>query len=76
MVEPRQLKHLFDPFFTTRLRDGGTGLGLSVAHGIVAEHSGRISVESKPDVGSKSTIALPLAEISDCNGCRAMRGAS
>jgi len=37
---------IFDPFYTTRLRDGGTGLGLSVAHGIVVDHGGRMWLES------------------------------
>lgn len=39
---------IFDPFYTTRLRDGGTGLGLSVAHGIVQDHGGKMWLESPP----------------------------
>jgi signal transduction histidine kinase len=57
-VEPEDLPRIFDPFFTTKAN--GTGLGLSVAHGIVLEHQGRIDVESAPGVGSCFRILLPL----------------
>lgn len=53
------LDRLFDPFFTTKPVDQGSGLGLSVVHGIVSNHGGRISVESAPGRGARMTIELP-----------------
>ncbi|MGH7961074.1 MAG: ATP-binding protein, partial [Candidatus Binatia bacterium] len=54
------LQHLFEPFFTTRALQGGTGLGLAVIKSLVAEHSGTISVESEVGVGSRFTVDLPV----------------
>jgi two-component system cell cycle sensor histidine kinase/response regulator CckA len=51
-------RYLFDPFYTTRRRQGGVGLGLSLAHGIVVEHGGTIAVHSQPDTGTTITISL------------------
>lgn len=51
---------VFDPFFSTRIMEGGTGLGLSVAHGIVADHGGKIEVHSIPAGGTTMRIDLPL----------------
>lgn len=59
-VEDVNLAHVFDPFFTTRLSKGGTGLGLSVAHGIAADHGGELRVESAFGKGAIFTLELPL----------------
>jgi len=52
-----QIDHMFDPAFTTK--EKGLGLGLSIAHEIIAGHGGEIRVESRPGKGSKFTILLP-----------------
>jgi|GEM_PF-218861 len=54
------LKQLFLPFFTTKEVGQGTGLGLSVVHGIVTSHGGKISVESRVGTGSRFTVSLPV----------------
>ncbi|MEX0716271.1 MAG: ATP-binding protein [Planctomycetaceae bacterium] len=54
-----QVQHLFDPFYSNRGRTGGTGLGMSIAYGIVREHDGSIDVTSAPGKGTAITIRLP-----------------
>ncbi len=58
-ISPEAQKRLFEPFFTTKPE--GVGLGLAVSAGIVQEHGGRITVESRPGHGSTFTVWLPLA---------------
>lgn len=53
----------FDPFFTTKDRESGSGLGLSIAHGIVTQAGGTIQVESAPGHGTKVAIRLPAAPV-------------
>jgi PAS domain S-box-containing protein len=55
-------KRIFDPFFTTKAVGEGSGLGLSVVHGIVTGHGGTVRVESRPDQGTRFVIDLPLAD--------------
>ena len=59
-ISPEHIKKVYDPFFTTKAPGKGTGLGLAVSYGIVQEHSGTISVDSKPGLGTTFRLELPL----------------
>lgn len=62
-IKNEDIPRVFDPFFTTK--DFGTGLGLSVVHGIIEEHGGQIEVESEVAKGTVFHIFLPLVRFDE-----------
>ena len=60
-IAPENVAKIYDPFYTTKGVGQGTGLGLAVSYGIVQEHAGHITVDSKPGHGTTFRITLPTA---------------
>jgi two-component system, NtrC family, sensor kinase len=61
-IPPDILPHIFDPFFTTKENQQNTGLGLAVAHSILEQHGGSISVKSSPEEGTEFVASLPVLD--------------
>lgn len=62
-IAPEILDKIFDPYFTTKQFGEGTGLGLSVVHGIIQSHGGGIIVTSQPGMGARFEVFLPVVPV-------------
>lgn len=62
-MDSQTLEHIFEPYFTTKEKGKGTGLGLATVHGIVKNHGGYIFCDSELNVGTVFTIYLPVPEV-------------
>ena len=61
-IAPEDIRRIYDPFFSTRKKSGGNGLGLSISYGIVQEHGGAMEVESDVSSGTRFLIRFPAAD--------------
>lgn len=59
-IAAEDLPHIFEPFFSTKHDASGIGLGLSIVHGIVQNHKGKIQVKSEPGRGTTMSVTIPL----------------
>ena len=64
-IPPENLPRVFDPFFSTKDVDRGTGLGLYVTYGIIKKHNGNLSVKSEPGAGTTFVLSLPIEQPSE-----------
>jgi len=74
-IRPEDLPKIFDPFFTTKDVGKGTGLGLTIAYKIVAQHGGRIDVRTEVGVGSRFTVVLPMNPPAETDTAETREGA-
>lgn len=59
-ISPENIRRIFEPFFTTKPVGKGTGLGLTIAYGIIQKHNGNIAIESEPGSGTLVRVRLPF----------------
>jgi signal transduction histidine kinase len=59
-IPPEHVDRIFNPFFTTKPRGLGTGLGLTISDEIVRDHGGRLTVQSAPETGTTFIVELPV----------------
>ena len=64
-MDRETLERIFDPYFTTKEKSRGTGLGLSVVHGIVKKHGGYVTVDSELGRGSTFRVCLPIIRVDE-----------
>lgn len=62
-IDEKHLTKIFDPYFSTKSRDTGSGLGLYVSYGIIKAHNGIIDVSSKPGTGTTFDVYIPALEL-------------
>jgi PAS domain S-box-containing protein len=62
-ISPENLKHIMDPFYTTKRESGGTGLGLAITSAIVKDHGGGLDFKSTPGKGTIVTVTFPVIKL-------------
>lgn len=60
-MPPEVLERVFEPFFTTKAKEAGTGLGLSMVHGLVRQHGGHVAIDSREGEGTRVEVLLPAS---------------
>ena len=61
-IKPRVLSRIFDPYYTTKEKGKGTGMGLAIVHSIVTDYGGFVTVNSQEDIGTEFHVFLPLTQ--------------
>ncbi|HUT37007.1 MAG TPA: ATP-binding protein [Planctomycetota bacterium] len=64
-MRPEEIRHIFEPFYTTKAGQKGTGLGLALSYSIMQRHGGAIRVGSEPGKGSTFTVSIPIRSAPD-----------